>query len=153
MEKSKTPKSSITHKSNQAQDFLNQKEDSTTQKSKSSLKSDRSLGIWKEWKTLLLKFSGWTGINLLSNELDYFLSPSLLIIGLLALLICLRAYLNTLTILRQIPVVPSICEFVGALWLIRFSITHLLRKQDRNEFIAEASKRWRAFSSQSEGNS
>ena len=145
----KSFKSSIADKSSQAQDFLNQSKSLTIQNSQDLVKSNMKLGFWKEWESLLIKILLWTGIKVPSNPFKFSVNPSLLIIGLLAVLISLKAYSSTLNTLRLIPIAPSIFKVVGAFWLIRFSIIHLLRQNDRKQLILEAQDRWKTFSGQS----
>ena len=99
-----------------------------------------------EWKVVLNKIQAWLGTTKkISDQLDEFFNPSILILVLGVIAICLKAYSTILNAIDDIPLAASIFEVIGTLWLTRFSITRLLREQDRQELFAEAYKRWRNF--------
>ena len=99
-----------------------------------------------EWKVVLNKIQAWLGTTKkISDQLDEFFNPSILILVLGVIAICLKAYSTILNAIDDIPLAASIFEVIGTLWLTRFSITRLLRKQDRQEFFSEANRRWRNF--------
>ncbi len=121
------------------------------QRSNISEKVNSSLKVESDWKTFLNKIRGWIGLeNVYSGKFNHFVNPSLLIIGIASLLILLKAYTNILNTIEEIPFAPSLFEVIGTLWLIRFSTTRLLRKQDRQQFRAEMTNRWRIFLGQEE---
>ena len=113
---------------------------------KPSNETTQGLSQESEWKVVLNKIQGWLGTTKkISDQLDEFFNPSILILGLGVIAICLKAYSTILNAIDDMPLAASIFEVIGTLWLTRFSITRLLRKQDRQEFFSEANRRWRNF--------
>ena len=99
-----------------------------------------------EWEAVLRKIRGWLDTTrLLSEKSQDLINPSLLLIVLIAFLALTQAYTNILSAVEKIPLAPSLCELIGTLWLTKLSITRLLRKKDRQEFLAEIRDRWRNF--------
>ena len=104
------------------------------------------LTVENEWETFLKKVRAWLGnTNKISREFDDFINPSILIIGLSLLLICVKAYTTFLYAVGEIPFAASLFEVIGTLWLIKFSITRLLHKKDRHQFTSEIKNRWITF--------
>ncbi len=113
---------------------------------KPSKETTQGLSQESEWKVVLNKIQAWLGTTKkISDQLDEFFNPSILILVLGVIAICLKAYSTILNAIDDIPLAASIFEVIGTLWLTRFSITRLLRKQDRQEFFSEANRRWRNF--------
>ena len=111
-----------------------------------SNETTQGLSQESEWKVVLNKIQGWLGTTKkFSDQLDEFFNPSILILVLGVIAICLKAYSTILNAIDDIPLAASIFEVIGTLWLTRFSITRLLRKQDRQEFFSAANRRWRTF--------
>ena len=116
------------------------------QGAKPSNETTQGLSQESEWKVVLNKIQAWLGATRkISDQLDEFFNPSILILVLGVIAICLKAYSTILNAIDDIPLAASIFEVIGTLWLTRFSITRLLRKQDRQEFFSEANRRWRNF--------
>lgn len=113
---------------------------------KPSNETTQGLSKESEWKVVLNKIQAWLGTTKkISDQLDEFFNPSILILVLGVIAICLKAYSTILNAIDDIPLAASIFEVIGTLWLTKFSITRLLRKQDRQEFFSEANRRWRNF--------
>ena len=47
--------------------------------------------------------------------------------------------------ISKFPLAPRLFEFAGIIWLIRFSMTRLLRKKDRQHYVSEVKSRLKAF--------
>jgi len=139
-----SPKSSISDKSEQIQPMENKP--LSIQESNTSSENNAKLTVESEWRVFIRKIQAWLGREKnLSGQLNYLINPSKLIIGLGVLAICLKAYTTILKAASEIPLAPTLFEVIGTLSLLRFSITRLLRKQDRQQFFSEVSGRWRAF--------
>jgi len=143
-------RSSISDKLNTETTPAKEKKTLDIHNSGDSARINSDFELEKEWQNLLIKLKGWIGTRLFLNEYDLFIDPSLLIIGLIALLIFLKAYTTILNTVEVIPLAPRLCQVIGTLWLIKFSTTRLLRKQDRQKFLLEMISRWRTFLGQSE---
>ena len=118
----------------------------STQDLQTSSESDAKREEESEWKIFLLKIQGWLGVKTnSSDQFEKFLSPSRFFIGLVVLAIFLKAYNGILNSFDEIPLAPALFKVVGTLSLLRFSITRLLHKKDRQQFFFELSERWRGF--------
>ena len=145
LEASNANRSSISDKPIQEQITSKEHEPLTEAMAENSSQKKSDLDNKSEWENLLSKLKGWIGPQMFANQTDFFVDPSLLIIGLASLLIFVKAYTSILSSLEKIPFAPGLCELAGAVWLTHFSITRLLRKKDRQKFIFEVIDRWRSF--------
>ncbi len=71
---------------------------------------------------------------------------AVLVAWLIALVIFVRVYGGILLIIESVPLAPSLFEMAGIIWLAWFSVTRLIRSQDRQEVISSVLSRWHAFS-------
>ena len=119
---------------------------STTQRSNISSEGNKNFEFKSDWESLSSKIEALLGTkNLFSRKVNQHINPSLLIIGLLVLPIALKAYSSILSNIGEIPFASSVFEVIGTFWLIRFSMTRLLRKKDRQQYVSEVKYRLKAF--------
>ena len=119
---------------------------STTQRSNISSEGNKNFEFKSDWETLSSKIEALLGTkNLFSSKVNQHKNPSLLIIGFLVIPIALKAYSSTLSNIGEIPFASSVFEVIGTFWLIRFSMTRLLRKKDRQHYVSEVKSRLKAF--------
>jgi len=145
LEASNANRSSISDKPIQEQITSKEHESLTGAIAENSSQKKSDFDNKSEWENLLGKLRGWIGPQIFANQSDFFVDPSLLIIGLASLLIVIKAYTNILSSLEKIPLAPGLCELAGAAWLTHFSITHLLRKKDRQSLIFKMKSQWKSF--------
>ncbi len=108
--------------------------------------SNNSPNLNAEWQLLNKKIQGWLGgTNSHSKQVNLFLNPALLVIGLLVIVFLIKAYTTILVSLETIPLAPSIFKVVGTFWLIRFFVTRLMRQQDRDNLKNQAQNQWKYF--------
>ncbi len=138
-------RSSIPDRANQKQETPRTKESFAIQQSKVSSRVNSDLELVNELKTLSKKINNLLGTSFFSAKIDLSISPYLLIISLIILLFFLKAYTILLSNLGKIPIAPSFFEVIGSFWVTKFSITHLLRKKDRQNFKQELISRWITF--------
>ena len=145
LEASNLNKSSISDKPIQEQITSKENEPLKGSIQKNSSQKESDIDNQREWENLLDKLRGWIGPQIFATESDFFIDPFLLIIGLSSLLIFVKAYTSLLSSLEKIPLAPGLCELAGAAWLTHFSITHLLRKKDRQSLIFKMKSQWKSF--------
>ncbi|WP_320668058.1 CAAD domain-containing protein [Prochlorococcus sp. MIT 1307] len=150
---SNSKRSSTSDKPDQYQNPADANEVLAIEKSAASSEIQSGFDIGNELESLLSKLRGWIGLKTNSKEFDLFLDPSLVLLGLIALLVFFKAYTGVLESFEKIPLAPSFCQVLGTIWLTKFSIKRLLRKQERQQFLLKAKKRWQTFSGQNEKNS
>jgi hypothetical protein len=64
---------------------------------------------------------------------------------LLAGLVLLKVYGAILETIAAVPTLSGWLELVGLVWLVRFSMGHLLHREDRDRTLAALTTRWRGF--------
>ncbi len=82
-----------------------------------------------EWELLKSKLSNWSrNINFLpkSNQL---INPTILVIGLISLIVLLKAYSGILSRIARIPLAPGLFELTGVIWLVVFIIKRLMETE------------------------
>ncbi len=94
----------------------------------------------------LFKMSTWFKPNNQANQLQQVRQLAVLVAWLIALVIFVRVYGGILLIIESVPLAPSLFEMAGIIWLAWFSVTRLIRSQDRQEVISSVRSRWHAFS-------
>ncbi len=106
-----------------------------------------NLGDKKEdgWPLLQKKISSWLENKNLETQLKGLVQPLYLIIALLLIFILSQIYGRSLHAISQIPLASGLCELAGLIWLIKFSITRLIRSEDRKELTSSIKKRWDSF--------
>ncbi len=94
----------------------------------------------------LFKMNTWFKPNNQANQLQQVRQFAVLVAWLIALVIFVRVYGGILLIIESVPLAPSLFEMAGIIWLAWFSVTRLIRSQDRQEVISSVRSRWHAFS-------
>jgi CAAD domains of cyanobacterial aminoacyl-tRNA synthetase len=87
----------------------------------------------------------WLASGRLQQQWQSARGPLSLLAGLIALLLVLRVYGALLALLDSLPLVPGLLELVGVIAITRFSLTRLLRSNERQAVINDLQQRWQAF--------
>lgn len=98
-----------------------------------------------EWEVLVQKVRHWLASGQLQQQWQSARGPLSLLAGLIALLLVLRVYGALLALLDSLPLVPGLLELVGVIAITRFSLTRLLRSNERQAVINDLQQRWQAF--------
>jgi len=98
-----------------------------------------------EWEVLVQKVRHWLASGQLQQQWQSARGPLSLLAGLIALLLVLRVYGALLAVLDSLPLVPGLLELVGVIAITRFSLTRLLRSNERQAVINDLQQRWQAF--------
>lgn len=98
-----------------------------------------------EWELLVSKWQTWWTSGELMALASQARKPSLLLVGLLALLLLLRLYAGLLAALESLPLLPGLLELVAVIWLVRYGGPRLLHREERQRLIAALASRWRGF--------
>jgi hypothetical protein len=72
-----------------------------------------------------------------------------LLAGLIALLLVLRVYSGLVNVLDSLPLLPGLLELVGLITVVQFSLTKLVRSDDRRQVISGLQQRWQSFKGRS----
>ena len=91
------------------------------------------------------KLSNWIKQDDQTSQWQKLRRPVLLIAALITLVIFVRIYGGILSTIESVPLAPSLFEMAGILWLTWFSITRLIRSEDRQDVISRVRTRWEAF--------
>ena len=91
------------------------------------------------------KLSNWIKQDDQTSPWQQLRRPVLLIAALITLVIFVRIYGGILSTIESVPLAPSLFELAGILWLTWFSITRLIRSEDRQDVISKVRTRWEAF--------
>ena len=91
------------------------------------------------------KLSNWIKQDDQTSQWQKLRRPVLLIAALITLVIFVRIYGGILSTIESVPLAPSLFELAGILWLSWFSITRLIRSEDRQDVISRVRTRWEAF--------
>ncbi|WP_413681958.1 CAAD domain-containing protein [Prochlorococcus sp. MIT 1323] len=91
------------------------------------------------------KLSNWIKQDDQTSPWQQLRRPVLLIAALITLVIFVRIYGGILSTIESVPLAPSLFELAGILWLTWFSITRLIRSEDRQDVISRVRTRWEAF--------
>lgn len=98
-----------------------------------------------EFELLLEKLRQWLSSGQLQQQWQAARSPLSLLAGLIALLLVLRLYGALLAVLDSIPLLPGLLELVGVIAVVQFSLTRLVRSDDRREVLSALRNRWTSF--------
>ena len=98
-----------------------------------------------EWEMLSTKIGAWWQDQNLSEQWQRLRKPLLLAGGLVGLILVLRIYSAVLAAIASVPLAPRLFELVGVSWLAWFSVTRLIRSDERRKVVAGLSQRWQAF--------
>jgi hypothetical protein len=112
-----------------------------------STSSDDS-GEGGEWDLLVQKIKDWLGSGQLQQQWQSARTPITWGAGLIALLLVLRIYSALLGVLESIPLLPGLLELAGVIAVVQFSLTRLVRSDDRHQVISGLKQRWSSFRGQ-----
>lgn len=98
-----------------------------------------------EWDQLSAKLAAWWHEQNLSEQWQRLRKPLVLAGGLVGLILVLRIYSAVLAAVASVPLAPRLFELVGVSWLAWFSLTHLIRSDERRKVMSGLSERWQAF--------
>jgi hypothetical protein len=98
-----------------------------------------------EFELLLQKIRDWLGSGELQAQWQRFRGPLKGVAILIGAILMLRVYGALVGTIDGQPLVGGLLELVGLIAVTRFSLTRLVRKSDREQVIAEWSKRWNDF--------
>jgi hypothetical protein len=98
-----------------------------------------------EWDLLVQKLRHWIASGQLQEQWQAARTPLSLLAGLIALLLVLRVYSAVLNVLESIPLLPGLLELAGLVAVVQFSITRLVRSDDRRQVIGGVKQRWQSF--------
>lgn len=98
-----------------------------------------------EWELLLGKVRHWISSGQLQEQWQTLRTPLSLLAGLIAVLLVLRVYSALLGVLDSIPLLPGLLELAGLIAVAQFSLTRLVRSDDRREVIGGLRQRWQSF--------
>jgi hypothetical protein len=98
-----------------------------------------------EWELLVEKVRTWISSGQLQEQWQSARTPLSLLAGLIAVLLVLRVYSAVLGVLDSIPLLPGLLELAGLVAVVQFSLTRLVRSNDRREVIEGLKQRWQSF--------
>jgi hypothetical protein len=98
-----------------------------------------------EWDLLSSKVRQWWEDNNLVDLWQRSRRPLFLIVGLIGLILLIRIYSGILAAIGSIPLAPRLFELVGLGWVIWFSVTKLIRSEERKALLANVGGIWSAF--------
>jgi hypothetical protein len=98
-----------------------------------------------EWDLLVEKVRSWINSGQLQEQWQAARTPLSLLAGLIAVLLVLRVYSAVLGVLESIPLLPGLLELAGLVAVVQFSLTRLVRSNDRREVIQGVKQRWQSF--------
>ena len=98
-----------------------------------------------EWDLLVEKVRTWISSGQLQEQWQAARTPLSLLAGLIALLLVLRVYSAVLGVLDSIPLLSGLLELAGLVAVLQFSLTRLVRSNDRREVIVGLKQRWQSF--------
>ena len=97
-----------------------------------------------EWDLLVQKLRNWIASGQLQQQWQAARTPLSLLAGLIAVLLVLRVYSAVLGVLDSIPLLSGLLELAGLVAVIQFSLTRLVRSEDRREVIGGLKQRWKS---------
>ena len=98
-----------------------------------------------EWDLLVEKVRTWISSGQLQEQWQAARTPLSLLAGLIAVLLVLRVYSAVLGVLESIPLLPGLLELAGLVAVVQFSLSRLVRSNDRHEVIEGVKQRWKSF--------
>ena len=101
-----------------------------------------------EWELLLEKLRQWIGSGQLQEQWQASRTPLSLLAGLIALLLVLRLYGALLAVIDSLPLLPGLLELAGLIAVVQFSLTRLVRSEERRSLIQSLQQRWKSFRGQ-----
>ena len=88
-----------------------------------------------EWELLVEKLRQWIGSGQLQEQWQASRTPLSLLAGLIALLLVLRLYGALLAVIDSLPLLPGLLELAGLIAVVQFSLTRLVRSEERRSLI------------------
>jgi len=113
-----------------------------------SAPASEASGEGGEWELLLEKLRQWIGSGQLQEQWQAARTPLSLLAGLIALLLVLRIYGALLAVLDSLPLLPGLLELAGLIAVVQFSLSRLVRSEERRSLIQGLQQRWKAFRGQ-----
>ena len=110
-----------------------------------SSRADDNSSEGGEWDLLSSKVRQWWDDNTLVDLWQRSRRPLFLIVGLIGLTLLIRIYSGILAAIGSIPLAPRLFELVGLGWVIWFSVTKLIRSEERKALLANVGGIWSAF--------
>ena len=101
-----------------------------------------------EWELLVEKVKQWIASGQLQQQWQTARTPITLVAGLIGLLLVLRIYGALLDVVESVPLMPGLLELVGVISVVRFSLTRLVKSDDRHQVIDGLKQRWSSFRGQ-----
>lgn len=98
-----------------------------------------------EWALLVGKLRDWLASGQLQRIWSQARTPLMAIAALIAVLLVLRIYSSLLGAIDSLPLVPGLLELVGLVWLLRYGLPKLVRRDAREELISDLKKRRQNF--------
>ncbi|MEY3750289.1 MAG: hypothetical protein RLZZ631_159 [Cyanobacteriota bacterium] len=98
-----------------------------------------------EWDLLVHKVRTWIASGQLQEQWQAARTPLSLLAGLIAVLLVLRIYSALLNVIDSIPLLPGLLELAGLVAVVQFSLSRLVRSDDRREVIGGLKQRWKSF--------
>lgn len=107
--------------------------------------ADADAGEGGEWALLQAKVSQWLSSGELQRQWQASRRPLSLLAALIALLLVLRIYSALLNVIDGIPLLPGLLELAGVIAAARFSLTRLVRSEERQQLLQGLRQRWASF--------
>jgi hypothetical protein len=98
-----------------------------------------------EWELLVQKLSTWFSSGELQRQWQTARTPLSLLAGFLALVLVLQIYSALLAVIEGFPLLSGLLELAGLVAVVRFSLTRLVRSDERRAVIEGLRQRWRSF--------
>ena len=95
-----------------------------------------------EWDLLTTKVKEWSGSEAPQQLWEQLRTPLQVLGWLLAGLLVLRLYGAMLEVLDGFPLLPGFLELTSLVWLCRFTARNLLRRNDRDQLVANLNRIW-----------
>lgn len=107
--------------------------------------SDDDASTGGEWKLLTAKLTSWWEGNDLGEQLNHLRQPLRIVAILIAVVLLIKVYSGLLSAIDTIPLAPRLFELVGICWMIQFSVTRLVRSDERRDVLQSLRERWNSF--------
>ena len=98
-----------------------------------------------EWQLLVEKVKHWVESGQLQQQWANARRPLTWLAGFIGLLVALRIYSAVLGVVESLPLLPGLLELVGVISVVRYSLTRLVKSNDRHEVIDGLKQRWSSF--------
>ena len=113
--------------------------------------ADLENGEGGEWDLLSEKLRSWWQEQDLDHQWQRLRQPLLLGVGLVGLILVMRIYSGILAAIATVPLAPRLFELAGVSWLAWFSVTRLVRSDERRKVFTAVSGRLQAFRGSGKG--